>query len=107
MASRAKRFYDLGSFLTQILDMQLTLLILGAIVLAGLIIYWISQSSNRVRRSSSRTTSRPPKRVITLLNGDAAAAQRLFKTARLRNPGESDQWCWEKVLWDLERDRRW
>ena len=44
MASRAKRFYDLGSFLTQILDMQLTLLILGAIVLAGLIIYWISLS---------------------------------------------------------------
>jgi len=44
---------------------------------------------------------------MTLLNGDAATAQRLFETARLRNPGESDQWCWEKVLWDLERDHRW
>lgn len=108
MASRAKKFYDPGSFLTQILDMQVTLLILGAIVLAGLIIYWISRSSNRTRRSSPRRIkSRPPKRVVSLLNGDTATAQRLFETARLRNPGESDQWCWEKVLWDLERDRRW
>ncbi len=107
MASRAKRFYDLGSFLTQILDMRLTLLILGAIVLAGLIIYWISQPSKRTRRGPRRAKSRPPKRVVTLLNGDAATAQRLFETAQLRNPGESDQWCWEKVLWDLERDRRW
>ncbi|PSB19301.1 hypothetical protein C7B65_12080 [Phormidesmis priestleyi ULC007] len=87
--------------------MVFTLLTLGAIVLAGLIIYWILQPSNRDRRSSSRRTSRPPKRVISLLNGDTATAQRLFETARSRNPGESDQWCWEKVLWDLERDRRW
>ena len=87
--------------------MQVTLLILGAIVLAGLIIYWIAQPSNRKRRSSPRRTSRPPKRIVSLLNGDAATAQRLFETAQLRNPGESDQWCWEKVLWDLERDRRW
>ena len=87
--------------------MKVTLLILGAIVLAGLIIYWISQPSKRDRRSSPRRASRPPKRVVSLLNGDTATAQRLFETARLRNPRESDQWCWEKVLWDLERDRRW
>lgn len=87
--------------------MQVTLLILGAIVLAGLIIYWIFQPSNRKRRSSPRRANRPPKRVVSLLNGDTATAQRLFETARLRNPGESDQWCWEKVLWDIERDRRW
>jgi hypothetical protein len=89
--------------------MLVTVLTLGAIALAGLIIYWISQPSNRSRRSSSprRSGKRPPKRIMTLLNGDAATAQRLFETARLRNPGESDQWCWEKVLWDLERDRRW
>ena len=87
--------------------MQVTLLILGAIVFAGLIIYWIAQPSKRKRRSSARRASRPPKRVVSLLNGDAATAQRLFETAQLRNPGESDQWCWEKVLWDLERDRRW
>lgn len=89
--------------------MLLTLLTLGAIALVGLVIYRMSQPSNRSRRSSSSRRSRhqPPKRIMTLLNGDRATAQRLFEAAQMRNPGESDQWCWEKVLWDLERDRRW
>lgn len=88
--------------------MLVPLLTLGAIALAGLMIYWISQPSNRFRRSSSPRSlkRRPPKRIMTLLNGDIATAQRLFEAAQMRNPGESDQWCWEKVLWDLERDRR-
>ncbi len=86
--------------------MTVTLLTLGALVLAGLIIYGVAQPK-RDRRSSRRALSRPPKRVLLLLNGDAATAQRLFEMARLKNPRESDQWCWEKVLWDLERDRRW
>ncbi len=37
---------------------------------------------------------------------DRGAIDRLLNHARLNNPGRTDQWYWEKVLWDLERDRR-
>ena len=46
------------------------------------------------------------RRLIRLLNGDAGAAQRLVEQTRLRHPDRSESWCLEKVIDDLERDRR-
>ncbi|MBD2460324.1 hypothetical protein H6G89_04635 [Oscillatoria sp. FACHB-1407] len=45
-------------------------------------------------------------KLLRLLNGDQAAAQRLFKLATLKYPGETPNWYVEKVIYDLERDRR-
>lgn len=45
-------------------------------------------------------------RLINLMNGDSQAAYRLVQLTQSRNPGKPLSWCWEKVIMDLERDRR-
>lgn len=40
------------------------------------------------------------------LTRDRATAERLLALAREYNPHRSEQWCYEKVIYDLERDRR-
>ncbi|MBD2360040.1 hypothetical protein H6G36_02300 [Anabaena minutissima FACHB-250] len=44
--------------------------------------------------------------LIEMLRGDTAAAKRLLAQQRQINPGRSDNWYLEKVIYDLERDRR-
>ncbi len=44
--------------------------------------------------------------LLTLLRGDTATAKRLLKQQRQQHPGKSDNWYLEKVIYDLERDRR-
>ena len=39
------------------------------------------------------------------LNGDNRAATRLLNHAKQQNPGRSETWYLEKVIFDLERDR--
>jgi hypothetical protein len=46
------------------------------------------------------------KRTIALMNNDMQRIDRLLANARQRNPGQSEQWYWEKILYDLERDHR-
>jgi len=42
-----------------------------------------------------------------MLSGDRTAAERLVARERCLNPGQSEAWYWEKVISDLERDRRY
>ncbi|MEH2089683.1 hypothetical protein [Nostoc sp.] len=44
--------------------------------------------------------------LLILLKGDVASAKRLLAQQRRNNPGQSDNWYLEKVIYDLERDRR-
>lgn len=44
-------------------------------------------------------------KLITLLQGDRDAAKRLIKQQNRMNRGRSYQWCLEKVIYDIERDR--
>lgn len=43
--------------------------------------------------------------LLILLKGDVATAKRLLLQQRRRQPGKSDNWYLEKVIYDLERDR--
>lgn len=45
------------------------------------------------------------KKLLLLLNGDRNTATRLIKLAKTRNPHKSIDWCVEKVIFDLQRDR--
>lgn len=54
-------------------------------------------------RASSK--SKIQQELYRLVYGDQAMADRLLKQARVRHPGKSEQWIWEKVVEDLERDR--
>ncbi|WP_445626448.1 hypothetical protein [Nostoc sp. DSM 114167] len=44
--------------------------------------------------------------LLILLKGDVPAAKRLLLQQRRKKPGQSDNWYLEKVIYDLERDRR-
>ncbi|NJN85799.1 MAG: hypothetical protein HC881_05150 [Leptolyngbyaceae cyanobacterium SL_7_1] len=52
-----------------------------------------------VRRETRKT-------LMALLNGDRKTADRLLQQARFQHPGKSENWYWEKVAYDLKRDRR-
>ena len=42
---------------------------------------------------------------MTLVHGDQDTANRLLSQAKLKNSNQSTDWCVEKVIYDLERDR--
>ncbi|MFB2923424.1 tetratricopeptide repeat protein [Aerosakkonema funiforme] len=44
-------------------------------------------------------------KLLTLVGGNWATAERLVEQERRKNPGKSENWYWEKVIYDLERDR--
>jgi hypothetical protein len=46
------------------------------------------------------------KDLLTLLKGDVVTAKRLLAQQRRKQPGKTDNWYLEKVIFDLERDRR-
>lgn len=60
-------------------------------------------TSNLRSRGVSRGTR---KQLLGLVGGKASVAQRLVSDVSVRNPGRSEQWCWEKAIYDIERDRR-
>lgn len=45
-------------------------------------------------------------RANILAGQDLKRIQRLLNGARLKNPDRSEQWYWEKIIYDMERDRR-
>jgi hypothetical protein len=47
------------------------------------------------------------KRLMVLLRGDVATAKRLLLQQRKLHQYKSDNWYLEKVIYDLERDRRY
>jgi hypothetical protein len=51
----------------------------------------------------AKTTRR---KLLSLVGGNGAIAQRLVNDVQARNPGRPEQWCWEKAIYDIERDRR-
>ncbi len=59
-------------------------------------------SVNRIK--PNQVNPRIKRRTIALLRNDLGAVERLLKHARQKYPGNSEQWYWEKILYDLERD---
>jgi lipoate synthase len=45
------------------------------------------------------------RRTIALLNNNMQTVERLLAQARQNHPDRSEQWYWEKILHDIERDR--
>lgn len=45
------------------------------------------------------------RRLLNLLHDDRQAADRLLAQVKLRHPDRPTDWCVEKVIYDLERDR--
>jgi hypothetical protein len=44
-------------------------------------------------------------RLRTLVHSDHNAAERLVAQVAFAHPDKTEQWCWDKAIFDLERDR--
>lgn len=85
------------------------------LVIAILVILFFFLKQRRVRypqfiqnlfTSNKQGNSHLNQRLLKLLHGDKNAARRLIEQAKRRNPGREENWYYEKVISDLESDRR-
>ncbi|TVQ11969.1 MAG: hypothetical protein EA368_04755 [Leptolyngbya sp. DLM2.Bin27] len=98
--------------------MDLSLLLAIALIIA--LVVWLNRRQGRRKtgyRLNPENTPAPttaPKRpvrsrtereLLRLVGGNRAVAQRLVEQVQLRNPHHSEQWCWEKAIYDIQRDR--
>ena len=97
--------------------MDLSLLLAIALIVA--LVFWLRrrQSGRRPKggyriNAPEPTTaptrpvrSRTEKELLRLVGGNRAVAERLVEQVHLRNPHHSEQWCWEKAIYDIQRDR--
>ena len=61
----------------------------------------------RLRRSSHNLSDGQLElRLISMLDGDRAAAERLVNQVKENYPWMPENWYWEKAIEDLERERR-
>ena len=87
-----------------------------AIVLVVAVFCWVtgyrlptrlpSSPSRSGHISSSRVTRATRQQLLRLTGGNVSVAERLVERVRSRHPERSEQWCWEKAIYDIERDRR-
>ncbi len=90
--------------------------LLAIALLVGLF-FWLKRFRRRgtsYRRTPSTAAPTQPRSVkgatrrelLRLVGGNQDVAQRLVDQVQLRNPNHSEQWCWEKAIYDIQRDRR-
>jgi hypothetical protein len=65
----------------------------------------IGGSRNSIERQSRPQHPQLERKLLKLLGGNRKTAERLIQQSRLRNPDRPADWHWEKVIYDLERDR--
>ncbi|WP_346290795.1 hypothetical protein [Sphaerothrix gracilis] len=90
--------------------------LLFAIVILVSVYFWLTRSRRsrayRPRRQPPRPASQTAvgrqtqRELLRLTNGNQAVALRLVDRVKMQNPGRSEQWCWEKAIYDIQRDRR-
>lgn len=56
-------------------------------------------------RNGPRPSARLRSQLYALVRGDTELADRLLVKVRQKYPDQSEDWYWEKVIRDLERDR--
>ena len=95
------------SFLPILLAIALILAVVSWLTGYRLPIYRPVKGSNHTSIQRSRGVSRATrKQLLGPVGGNAAVAQRLVSDVSDRNPGRTEQWCWDKAIYDIERDRR-
>jgi hypothetical protein len=85
-----------------------------AIVVGILLLFIAWQQRHQIRIGGRRDFSIGPirpqqphleRKLLKLLNGNRNTANRLIRQSQIRYPEKSADWHWEKVIYDLERDR--
>jgi hypothetical protein len=65
----------------------------------------LNLGGRRANAGHNNVSPQVRRKLLRLLGNHQPTVDRLVDQARWKNPGESEQWYWEKVLYDLERDR--
>jgi uncharacterized protein HemX len=68
-----------------------------------------NQQQTQSKQNSPSTVTVSPKlesKLMARLQGDRALAERLLSQVRRKYPGKTETWYWEKVIGDLDSDRR-
>ncbi len=75
---------------------------------AGWVVWYLVRHllSGSNRSTSRKASPHLANELLMLVNGDMATARRLLRNVNRSNPGRSVDWCLEKAIHDLERDRR-
>jgi hypothetical protein len=99
----------------------LTFIVVGVVLTVGIVClgemldHLSSRANNSWRKPKGKVSHsyrtdpnnrRLQHQLIQMLRGDTATAKRLLAQQRRNHPGRSDNWYLEKVIYDLERDRR-
>lgn len=85
--------------------MDLIVLVVSLVGIALLVVLYISiQKQFKNKPKLDRSLDRE---LLRLLGGDKKTALRLLRNARKNHPGRTYLWYHEKVIRDLERDRRY
>lgn len=63
------------------------------------------QAKQRITRPAQSANATTKWKLERLVHSDKKAAERLAAQVAFANPNQSEQWCWEKAIYDLERDR--
>ncbi len=78
-----------------------------------LLVEWQSKQNRKLRtkpylkfQPNHSYNKRLKRELLILVRGDMSTIRRLIALQKRRNPGRSHTWYLEKVLYDLERDRR-
>lgn len=95
------------SFLSVLLAIALLIAVYSWVTGNRLPIYGRPRGGEHASVARSRGVERSTRRkLLGLLGGKATVAQRLVSDLQAHNPGRTEQWCWEKAIYDIERDRR-
>lgn len=99
--------------------MELSLLIVIALVVGVLFLLWRYPAPGSIRAGKSRASVSPgvpgvenrvrgqtQRQLVRMVGGNRAVAERLVEQVRVRYPNHNEQWCWEKAIYDIQRDRR-
>lgn len=65
----------------------------------------LQQASRKPKRPAQPVKAATKWELERLVQG-GRAAERLAMQVAAANPDKSEQWCWEKAIFDVERDRR-
>ena len=108
-----------NTLITFFLDVVTRLLVMASVYSIAYLAWVIYQQRQAVQRKTytSRSHQAPPnrlayyevrpeteRRLLGMVGGDRKLAQTLVSVAR--RGGKTEQWAWEKAIYDLERDRR-
>lgn len=85
------------------MDSVLIILLITSICL----LYFLFRQIQRQITSKPKLDRSLDQKLLTMLGGDKKAALRLLRNVRKHHPGKSYLWYYEKVIRDLERDRRY